>query len=603
MNRRSSIVMLNRSLHEIWYCEDKALIMAFIFGLMEAIIPFGAPALSAWLIDGLETGIPLKILIFVAFAGVIVLFLLNAIQGKMNRCGLPHTEFCNDLVEWEFNEKNMHMDYVQADSQETAQLRARINNDYDWGCGAYFMIPQFQRCCSGIIGAICSILLVIPILLQNGIWKHWTTLVFGAGLIIIISISIVSEKLVYAKEEKLKDIFDEKSSRSNYLMRGGITYREGKDIRLYRAQALIKSALREKERDQMVDGESKLEQYAGLLDGSLSGLLMGSAYLFIVLRAIDGSASVGGIMLFSTCIYRLAENLKISSKSINEILMNARRMGSSFEYLDLPDKMQNGQILLKNEEENLIEFENVSFKYPGAEHPALSDVSFKIEPRKKIAIVGKNGSGKTTMIKLLCHLYEPDDGKICLNSIIINSYDYERYMQHFSVVFQDFHLLALPLGENVAGTKEYDRERVIECLEKAGFGERLKKMKKGIDTYLYRNMDEDGVEISGGEAQKIALARALYKDAPIVILDEPTAALDPISESEIYSGFRNLVKDKTAIFISHRLSSCIFCDEILVFDQGKLVQRGSHDELLRDRNGLYYTMWQAQAQYYSQEAI
>ena len=172
----------------------------------------------------------------------------------------------------------------------------------------------------------------------------------------------------------------------------------------------------------------------------------------------------------------------------------------------------------------------------------------------------------------------------------------------FSVVFQDFQLLALPLGENVAGGKDYDAARVRDCLEKAGFGKRLQRMKDGLSTFLYRNMDQDGVEISGGEAQKIALARALYKDAPIVVLDEPTAALDPVSEHEVYSGFRNLVGGRTAIFISHRLSSCRFCDEILVFHQGHLVQRGSHEELVKEKDGLYASMWRAQAQYYELDA-
>ncbi len=171
----------------------------------------------------------------------------------------------------------------------------------------------------------------------------------------------------------------------------------------------------------------------------------------------------------------------------------------------------------------------------------------------------------------------------------------------FSVVFQDFFLLALPLGENVAGAVEYDEERVRECLAKAGFGPRLARMEKGLQTSLYRILAEDGVEISGGEAQKIALARALYKNAPMVILDEPTAALDPISEYEVYSGFRNLIGNRTALFISHRLSSCRFCDRILVFRDGQLVQEGTHEELLRDSRGLYSRMWEAQAQYYQED--
>ena len=171
-------------------------------------------------------------------------------------------------------------------------------------------------------------------------------------------------------------------------------------------------------------------------------------------------------------------------------------------------------------------------------------------------------------------------------------------MKLFSVVFQDFKLFAFPLAENVAANRTYDAERVEKCLIQAGFGERLKTMPKGIETCLYKGFDPDGVEISGGEAQKIALARALYKDAPLVVLDEPTAALDPIAEADIYSRFNEMINGKTAIYISHRLSSCRFCDKIVVFDNGTIVQYGTHDTLVSDENGTYHKLWNAQAQYY-----
>ena len=202
---------------------------------------------------------------------------------------------------------------------------------------------------------------------------------------------------------------------------------------------------------------------------------------------------------------------------------------------------------------------------------------------------------------MLCRLYDPTEGEILLNGIDIRKYRYKDYMDIFSVVFQDFRLLALPLGENVAGAAEYDRELAKQCLRGAGFGERLDAMSKGLDTVLYKELDKDGVEVSGGEAQKIAIARALYKDAPFIVLDEPTAALDPIAEADIYAKFDAIAGDKTAIYISHRLSSCKFCDEIAVFDHGAIVQTGSHDSLVADEEGLYHCLWQAQAQYYTNE--
>ncbi|MCL2519299.1 MAG: ABC transporter ATP-binding protein/permease, partial [Oscillospiraceae bacterium] len=219
---------------------------------------------------------------------------------------------------------------------------------------------------------------------------------------------------------------------------------------------------------------------------------------------------------------------------------------------------------------------------------------------QKLAIVGMNGSGKTTMIKLLCRLYDPGEGVITLNGIDIKEYDYAEYIGIFSVVFQDFKMFSFKLSENITCSVEVDAEKAAKVIDIVGLTERTVNMRDGLDTYLYNDYDK-GVEISGGEAQKIALARALYKNAPFIVLDEPTAALDPIAEYEIYSKFNEIVGDKTAIFISHRLSSCRFCDDIAVFHEGGLIQRGNHDALLSDRDGKYFELWNAQAQYYSEQ--
>ena len=230
---------------------------------------------------------------------------------------------------------------------------------------------------------------------------------------------------------------------------------------------------------------------------------------------------------------------------------------------------------------------------------ALQNISLKLKSGQRYAVVGMNGSGKTTFIKLLCRLYDPTEGAIKLNGVNIKSLDYNEYLAFFSVVFQDFKLFSFKLGQNVAAQSDYDKDRVERCLKKAGFEERLAKMSDGTDTYLYRDFDENGVEISGGEAQKVALARALYKNAPFIVLDEPTSALDPIAEYDIYTKFNAIVENKTAIYISHRLASCRFCSEIIVFHEGKIVQQGSHKELIEEERGKYYELWNAQAQYYN----
>ena len=215
-----------------------------------------------------------------------------------------------------------------------------------------------------------------------------------------------------------------------------------------------------------------------------------------------------------------------------------------------------------------------------------------------MAVVGENGSGKTTFIKLLCRLYDPTEGEILLNGKDIKEYDYKEYMSIFSVIFQDFTLLPFSLAQNVSASESYDEEKVVDCLNKAGFADRLSTLPDGINTVIYKDFKKNGVDVSGGEAQKIAIARALYKNSPFIILDEPTAALDPLAEFEIYSKFNEMVGRKTAIFISHRLSSCRFCDDIAVFDDGRLIQRGSHKTLIAE-GGKYGELWNAQAQYYA----
>lgn len=250
---------------------------------------------------------------------------------------------------------------------------------------------------------------------------------------------------------------------------------------------------------------------------------------------------------------------------------------------------------LDNEYE--LEFRNVSFHYPNSKENILKHITAKIKVGGKMAIVGRNGSGKSTFIKLLCRLYDPTEGEILLNNIDIRKYDYDEYRRIFSVVFQDFKLLSFSIAGNVAADTSYDKEKVWLCLKKTGLSERVKEMPKGIETVIYKQ-EEEGVEISGGEEQKLAIARALYKDAAIMILDEPTAALDPISELEIYEQFNEIVQEKTAIYISHRMSSCRFCENILVFDDGNIIQHGSHEELLKQEKGLYAKLWNAQAQYY-----
>ncbi|MBR6678354.1 MAG: ABC transporter ATP-binding protein, partial [Oscillospiraceae bacterium] len=354
------------------------------------------------------------------------------------------------------------------------------------------------------------------------------------------------------------------------------------------------------------DFDKMLRSWASKLmsisEGSVA-IFTGFVYVFTCLKALGGAFGIGSVTQYVSAVTALSQNLGELLTVLAEIEGNAGFLKTTYEFLDIPNSMYQGSLTTEKRSDRQydVEFRNVSFKYPGSEKYALKNVNMKFKVGNRLAVVGENGSGKTTFIKLLCRLYDPTEGEILLNGIDIRKYNYRDYMDIFSVVFQDFQLMSQPLGANVAGRAEYDRERAEKALIDAGFGDRLAKMEKGLDTMLFKQLDKEGVDVSGGERQKIAIARALYKDSPFIILDEPTAALDPIAEAEIYSKFNDIAGDKTAIYISHRLSSCKFCDEIAVFHEGGVIQQGSHDSLLLDESGKYYELWNAQAQYYTEK--
>ena len=353
-----------------------------------------------------------------------------------------------------------------------------------------------------------------------------------------------------------------------------------------------------------IDGIARVNIRYNSFSILLSAVTHLSVFLFTAAKAYIGVFGIGSLVLYQSTVERFVNAVAITTKAVGELRFNNQYLEKLYKYLDLPNEMYKGTLAVEKRDDidYEIEFRDVSFKYPRTETWALRHVNMKFKIGDKLAIVGENGSGKTTFIKLLCRLYDPTEGKILLNGIDITRYRYDEYMALFSVVFQDYALFQFPLAANVAASFDWDAERVRDCLVRAGLEEKLDGLERGIETPVGRDYDSDGVDFSGGEMQKIALARALYKDAPFVILDEPTAALDPIAEAAVYENFNTLTQNKTSVFISHRLSSCRFCDEIAVFDHGMLVQEGTHEKLVGE-TGKYAELWHAQAKYYEGERV
>lgn len=376
----------------------------------------------------------------------------------------------------------------------------------------------------------------------------------------------------------------------------------GKDARLYRQSGLILKYFAD-----YLDKVIKYTGGLGRLRGRLSSagafgstLLAGLLYFIVGFKAILGGCSIGSVLQVVGGLTQFTTGLSALIVAISDLWLNLEYVQMYLDYIHTPSMQRGGnrRIHQTPDGQHEIEFRHVTFHYPGTEKNVLYDISLKLPVGCRLALVGRNGSGKTTFVKLLCRLYEPTEGEILLDGYPLKEYDYDDTLRLYSVVFQDFKLFAFAAGQNVAAGLTVDREKAANCLKAAGLFDRIAAMPKGLDTPLYRE-DDEGVEISGGEAQKLALARALYKGAPFVVLDEPTAALDPMAELEVYAGFDNTLRGKTAVYVSHRLASCRFCDEIVVFRGGRLVQRGTHERLLKDEGGDYAALWNAQAQYYT----
>ena len=515
-----------------------------------------------------------------------------------------------------FVQKMFSLDYVDMDKQENHDLRSQIRQNELWSSWGLMRVPDvFEAGLKSIIGILSGVALTVSLFTAPVPETAGRLIVLNNPVFVFVlaSVMIFVSLLAGACNVKTFSYWSSAAKEATFGNRlfsffGFIGQQKGRgtDIRMYNQQHLF-SAYWDKNRAFGAGGTiAKLARgplgiYSGLGTG-ITVLITGSVYVFTCLKAWAGAFDVGRITQYVGAATAMAGCIFELTGLFGTLKTNTEYLDMTFRFLDIPNAMYQGSLTTekRSDRQYEVEFRNVSFKYPGSETWALKNVSMKFKVGKRLAIVGENGSGKTTFIKLLCRLYDPQEGQILLNGIDIRKYNYRDYMDVFSVVFQDFQLVSQPLGSNVAGSVVYDEAKVRSALMDAGFGDRLETMPDGLNTQLYKDFSEDGVEVSGGEAQKIAIARALYKDAPFIILDEPTAALDPIAEAEIYSKFNDIVGDKTAIYISHRLSSCRFCDEILVFDDGQIIQQGTHDDLVAAPTGKYHELWHAQAQYYDE---
>lgn len=564
--------------------------------------------ISAMVLNGLQEGIGAEQLIGRVFWWMVASLVLYLLIGKLSNESEVIKSHSWELLDVRMAVKNMEMDYPDLDSPYTNRLYSRMEEDNRWGSGIYGGFDNFEKLCYQVLNALFAVGMLVPV--SRGLFGHATALtyVFFAVLVLTIVCNAVAEHYFGKKLTEYMALWtDDRPEDTNlmwyYAVYDGISMENRKDVKLYDAVDLLKEYTFVhgmdflKHKDNLVAGTGgRRELVISILNAGVRGI----CYLFLTVIAAGGGLSAGLLIRYVACFERLTNAVQNIFHDAQAFFLVARRQSALFEFLDIRPGFYRGTLPVEKRSDNEyeIEFCDVSFRYPGREEYALRNFSLKMRIGERMAVVGKNGSGKTTMIKLLCRLYEPGEGEIRLNGVDIRKFDYCEYMRLFSVVFQDFVLFDYSIAENVAASEQYDAGKVVDCLEKSGFGERLGRLPGGIGTLAGKGYDEAGVLFSGGERQKIAIARALYKDAPFILLDEPTAALDPVAEYEVYAAFDEMMGGRTAVYISHRLSSCRFCDDIVVLDKGQIAQRGSHAALMADVGGLYHALYTAQAQYY-----
>lgn len=588
----------------LWAMDRKFPVIVILQGGLNALLFYLPVLLVARILDLLVYRENSADPVSIAVVGLVGIWLLKGVKALLEKEMKTRSYQIAMRFETLVPVNTLNISFSDLESDYAKEMRARILADRSWGSGFFGVADKFCNLCNSGFELLGSVIMLIPLAMQvsgSAAGKVAAALLFNIGLAVV-------GASVYAKWYQKKESAAmnqmtqaEKNSRFWYMDEGGsgaIGAQSLKDIFMYRAKKMIQKTI-DTEREgvrENVFNIARINSAGGLGTGMIQGILLCVSYYCVLALAIAGTITVGMVLRYAQAIFQACMSVSASIRLAGEFRTDVGRIASTLEYLNLEAEKTKGDSFTEMTK-GVIEFRNVSFRYPGTKELVLDHVSLKIEPSEKIAVVGKNGSGKTTLVKLLCRLYEPEEGEILWNGKNIREYDLREWQKIFAIVFQDYSLLSLTLGQNVAASVQYEAERAKEVLQLAGFGERLNKLKKGLETVVYPEYEQDGVSFSGGEEQKIAIARAIYKGGQICILDEPTAALDPVSESRVYESFDEIVKGKTAVYISHRLSSCKFSDRIFVLDNGKIAESGTHEALL-SQNGLYAQLWQAQAQYY-----
>ncbi len=512
-------------------------------------------------------------------------------QGRMlARDIMLHRLVCN---------KVMSMDYNNYTYNETRVLREKAWNAIHGWDGS---VARFIELNATLISSVFGFSAFTAIIVDCNPW-------FIPILILCYGISMAGWLILNKWKDKMKDKVAEIFLRLHYVTYRSKDFSNAKDVRIYNMSDFLMKKI-DKHLDDATWWNIKRNNghYANCMleDFFKFGVSLG-AYIYLIYLKLNSEMTLGDFSLYFGAITGFGQWLAKLVDSVSEIISGAHNVSDFRSFIDIEDKMNNGEgekLPSKNDLPCEIELKNLTFSYDESEKPSVDNLSLRINKGERIAIVGVNGAGKSTLVKLICGLFVPQEGQILINGIDSRLFNRDEYYQLFSTLFQDCALLPATVAKNIALCEEnkIDRDRLRECMILAGILDKIESLPQKENTLLVREVHEGAVALSGGELQRLLLARALYKDAPIIILDEPTAALDPIAENDMYLKYSELTKDKTAIYISHRLSSTRFCDRIILLDDAKIAETGTHDELLA-LGGKYAEMFETQSRYYREEAV
>lgn len=574
--------MLFKFYRKIYKISKKYFILSMLEILIKILIPLIIIVFPKLIIEMIVKNA--SYIVYITLVLVIVKYVLMTVDKEFKLIRELLGEEINYRFELELLEKIMNLDYEYLEKPEILNMKDKALEGFTENESSNLSV--YNENLIELIASVVSLIGVIYIVLKIDVY-------FLIILLIVVVLNFFIEKLIANFEFKNWKKWIPINRRFRMVYNLMYDFRNGPDIRVYNSEKFfIDKVISTNERMyEVMANEAIIVSKYGILTNLLEGLKIFFINFIAVISLLENKITIADFTAYLLAINLFLNGIKKITNSVVNIGKNSGYIEEYFKFLNLKNR-ESGVLEPKNREYTL-EFKNVYFKYPGSEKEVLKNISFTIKNSEKISIVGHNGAGKSTLVKLILGLYKPDKGEILLNGVNIEKYSKEKYLKCFATIFQDFNLFPFSVRENICCKERYDLEKIEKLLKSVDIYKKILSLENGIDTVPIKNYEEHSTDFSLGQKQKIALARAIYKNSDILILDEPTSSMDIKTEIELYKNFKNLTNGKIAIYISHRVVSSKFCDKIFVFENGEIVEMGNHVELMK-KEGIYNKMYRLQ---------